>query len=208
MPQIRVSSNQRRVLFRRKNEASRFSQKNEARLEPNMVEDGSPTSSPTSDVSFEHRIVEIEDEETGGTLGGRDSSTLSGSTSARVAAAAEEPAVPSLFTSQPQLRDHVRTESSILQDNTVEECLPFLAGTAEQGPSEYNAHGLPRLQRALHQQYLYDALESYPSSFVGYDASRPWILYWSLTGLSLLGENVKTYMERYGRRCAVLGTDY
>ena len=191
MPQVKVSSKQRRVLFHRgKRLESRLLRGNARQPDINMAED-EDSSSPSASVS-RMKIIEIDDEDTDETLLGREMAVSRG-TNINVAA---KPIVPSLFTTLPQLQDHVCTESSILQDSTVRECLPFLAGTTDQDSKDYNAYGVPRLRRELHLEYLYDSLEPYPSTYLGYDASRPWVLYWSLTGLSVLGENVESYAER------------
>jgi protein farnesyltransferase subunit beta len=106
--------------------------------------------------------------------------------------------VPSLYTDLPPIRDLLTTESSNDQDATVQQCMPFLAGTADPGklPFEFNEFGVPRLERDNHINFLYDSLGEYPAGFVGLDASRPWMLYWALTGLSILGEDVTSYRER------------
>ena len=102
---------------------------------------------------------------------------------------------PTLFTSLPVLRDALETETSFSQDDTVEECLPYLAGTAI-GDFSLSVHGLPKLQRRLHKEFLLDILKEKSKSHVAYDASRPWLVYWALTGLCLLGEDVTAYKER------------
>eukprot|EP00193_Tetraselmis_chui_P004692 CAMPEP_0177767152 /NCGR_PEP_ID=MMETSP0491_2-20121128/8925_1 /TAXON_ID=63592 /ORGANISM="Tetraselmis chuii, Strain PLY429" /LENGTH=522 /DNA_ID=CAMNT_0019283653 /DNA_START=265 /DNA_END=1833 /DNA_ORIENTATION=- len=43
------------------------------------------------------------------------------------------------------------------------------------------------LHRSAHARYLRGALGQLPRGFVSLDASRPWILYWALHGLALLG---------------------
>ena len=106
------------------------------------------------------------------------------------------PTVPRLFTSKPLLQDPLQTETSISQEDTVEECLPYLTG-AESEDVDFGTHGLPKLKRQLHIDFLYESLEENPSSYVGYDPSRPWIIYWALTGLCLLGEDISSYRERY-----------
>ena len=110
--------------------------------------------------------------------------------------APNRPDVPSRFLTLPSVSDSApATESSIAQDEAVAQCLPFLAGTeAEQG--EFNAAGVPQLRRREHARFLRNVLGPYPAGYVGYDASRPWLLYWALTGLSLLGEDVAPYRER------------
>ena len=106
------------------------------------------------------------------------------------------PGVPSLFTDPPPIRDNLVTETSIKQDAAVEECLPFLAG-AIPGKTEfdYTPAGVSRLERADHIDFLKDHLES--ARYMAYDASRPWVLYWCLTGLSLLGEDATPYRQRF-----------
>jgi hypothetical protein len=47
-----------------------------------------------------------------------------------------------------------------------------------------------------HIDFLRDALGEHPAPFVGIDASRPWMVYWSLMGLHLLGEDVTDYRTR------------
>lgn len=69
-------------------------------------------------------------------------------------------------------------------------CLPFLSGEKNDGCNEY---GVPRLDRERHIRFLHKQLAGFPAPFVAADASRPWFLYWSLNGLSLLGEDVSSY---------------
>jgi protein farnesyltransferase subunit beta len=106
------------------------------------------------------------------------------------------PGIPVLFTQPPPIRDPLVTETLDLQTETVDKCLPFLQGihTTQRGP--FNALGVPALQRDDHVAYLYDSLEDYPAGFVAMDASRPWMVYWALAGLSLLGEDVTRFRER------------
>ncbi|BDD58308.1 hypothetical protein MPDQ_000399 [Monascus purpureus] len=104
--------------------------------------------------------------------------------------------VPSLFTQSPLIKDPLVTETSQLQNDTLEACLPFLKGVQEDQKGPFNEHGVPALQRDEHVQFLYDSLEDYPAGFVVMDASRPWMTLWGLSGLSLLGEDVTKYRER------------
>lgn len=108
------------------------------------------------------------------------------------------PPVPELFTTPPPIRDALSTETSSLQDRTVQDCLPWLSGTSDpsKSPFDFNAHGIPRLEREKHIAYLHGSLGKLPAGFVGADASRPWLLYWALTGLYLLGEDVSQYRDR------------
>ena len=110
----------------------------------------------------------------------------------------DRPPVPDLYTSPPPIRDLLETETSESQDCTFQECLPFLAGLESCGRTlfDYNDHGVPRLDRNKHIRYLHDTFGKLPAGFVAYDASRPWLLYWALTGLSILGEDVEQYRER------------
>ncbi|KAJ9292938.1 hypothetical protein DTO271G3_8236 [Paecilomyces variotii] len=108
----------------------------------------------------------------------------------------EHPSIPRLFKEPPPIRDSLTTETSELQYETLEKCLPFLKGTESSLVGSLNEHGVPALQKDDHIEYLYDSLEDYPSNFVGIDSSRPWMAYWALAGLSLLGEDVTKYRER------------
>ncbi|KAJ6171393.1 hypothetical protein N7470_000460, partial [Penicillium chermesinum] len=118
--------------------------------------------------------------------------------SARIMATQELPraGIPELFTQPPSVQDPLATESSDLQSATIEKCLPFLKGiqSSQQGP--FNAHGVPALQRDDHIAYLYDSLEDYPSGFVILDASRPWMSYWGLAGLFMIGEDPTRFRSR------------
>ena len=101
--------------------------------------------------------------------------------------------IPSLFTSPPLIQDLLETATSEIQDETVEVCRPFLTG--EDDSSEYNAHGVPSLDRHRHVKFLHISLGKLPGRFVGADASRPWFLYWCLHGLTILGEDISGYRD-------------
>ena len=105
------------------------------------------------------------------------------------------PDVPLRFLAIPSLVDSLSTETSIIQDETVTECLPFISCTNPE-QDHFNSAGLPHLRRQQHVRFLHGVLGTYSKHYVGYDASRPWLLYWALTGLSLLGEDVSTYRDR------------
>jgi protein farnesyltransferase subunit beta len=102
--------------------------------------------------------------------------------------------VPDLFTSLPNIRDLLNTETSQVQDETVQECLPFLSGT--QKWVNFNDHGVPHLDRKRHIQFLHKSLRKLPPGYVAADASRPWMFYWALAGLCTMGEDVSEYRER------------
>lgn len=104
--------------------------------------------------------------------------------------------IPALFTEPPAVQDPLVTETTKLQNETVEKCLPFLKGVHGSQKDPFSRHGLPALQRDDHRAYLYDSLEDYPATFAGLDASRPWMVYWALAALSLLGEDVSNFRDR------------
>lgn len=104
------------------------------------------------------------------------------------------PPIPVLFSSPPPIRDELETESSEVQDETVEACLPFLVGNPHN--HELNSYGIPKLQRDLHIAFLRNMLGKYPGKFMAMDASRPWIFYWAIVGLAMLGVDVSEYRER------------
>lgn len=104
--------------------------------------------------------------------------------------------IPSLFRELPAIRDLLNTDTSTVQDETVVKCLPFLRGTDGTLRENLNEFGVAHLLRDKHIEYLYDSVELYPENFVGIDSSRPWMVYWALAGLSLLGEDVTKFRER------------
>jgi protein farnesyltransferase subunit beta len=106
------------------------------------------------------------------------------------------PSIPPLFTTSPPVHDALTTQTSVLQDTTVAECLPFLNGADPSIP--LNAHGVPRLDRARHVAFLHKTLQRLPAGYAAADASRPWMFYWALAGLAALGEDeaVEGYRER------------
>ena len=105
------------------------------------------------------------------------------------------PSVPAIFKQLPPIKDALTTESSISQDETVDECLPCLTGETR-SLFDCNEFGLPSLEREKHIEFLHGWLGELPAGFVAYDAARPWLVYWTLTGLCLLGENVDQYRSR------------
>lgn len=101
--------------------------------------------------------------------------------------------VPKLFTSLPPIRDALVTATSISQDETARDCLSLHAGT-NRSLYDLNPQGIPRLNREDHIEFLNEAIQN--AIHVPYDALRPWIVYWSLTGLSVLGENLGKWRDR------------
>lgn len=112
--------------------------------------------------------------------------------------------IPSIFSIPPHfkqpssIRDELTTQTSVAQQDTVAECLPFLNGAedASKSPFDFNEHGVPRLDREGHIDFLHRSLRELPAGFVAVDASRPWMVYWALMGLYLLGEDVTSYRDR------------
>lgn len=96
------------------------------------------------------------------------------------------PRVPELHLGLPFIMDQLKTETSQKQLHTAESVMKLIGQTP-----------LPGLERAAHARFLSDPLEyGLPSSFTGLDASRPWLLYWCINALALLGEDVGVYRER------------
>lgn len=108
--------------------------------------------------------------------------------------AGASPAVPRLFTHPPPITDDYLTPSLNVQDETMQECLPLLAATADN--VEHNRHGIPRLRREAHVKFLRKQLGGLPAPFLIADASRPWFLFWCINGLALLGEDVSAYRQQ------------
>jgi hypothetical protein len=106
--------------------------------------------------------------------------------------------VPLAFSTPPPIKDSLVTATSSTQDKNIQENLPLITATAgsTKHPFEYNEYGVPRLDRLQHIDFLKSGLEDLPASFVSLDASRPWMVYWGLVGLYLLGEDVTQYRTR------------
>ena len=91
--------------------------------------------------------------------------------------------------------DDLETTTSEAQKKVTAECLPHLTGSDTQG-LKLNSHGLPQLRRAAHARFLHAQLDRLPAPYQAIDASRPWLFYWSMAGLSFLGEDVSRYRDR------------
>ncbi|EXJ94652.1 protein farnesyltransferase subunit beta [Capronia coronata CBS 617.96] len=106
--------------------------------------------------------------------------------------------IPGYFRGPPALLDSLETETSVLQAQTVNECLPLLNAINDpsSSPFDYNEFGVPELEREKHIQFLKANLAEFPARFVGLDASRPWMVYWALLSLYMLGEDVTHYRSR------------
>lgn len=92
------------------------------------------------------------------------------------------------------IRDAYVTDTSEAQDETYKVILPYLEGN----PNDFslNTKGIPKLQRERHVPMLKKMLGDYPSQFAMMDASRPWIMYWCLQGLTALGVDISEYQTR------------
>jgi protein farnesyltransferase subunit beta len=144
---------------------------------PKMTTEDQATGTPTS------RITELDDNE----------ATITPTSITQLTVDDEIPPVPALYTTLPLIRDQLITESSEVQDETVQECLPHLA---EPG-GDLNIFGVSQLGRAKHVRYLTMMINGpLPAGFTAADASRPWMVYWALTGLYLLGEDVTKFRQR------------
>ncbi|KAJ5923488.1 hypothetical protein N7454_008733 [Penicillium verhagenii] len=115
----------------------------------------------------------------------------------KMASQAARPGVPDLFTQPPSIRDPLVTDTTDLQDATLEKCLPFLKGIQSSQSGPFNACGVPALQRDSHVTFAYDSLEDYPGGFMSLDSSRPWMAYWGLASLYLMGEDPTRFRERW-----------
>ncbi|KIX00949.1 uncharacterized protein Z518_10015 [Rhinocladiella mackenziei CBS 650.93] len=106
--------------------------------------------------------------------------------------------IPAYFREPPILIDSLETETSTLQENTVNECLPLLNGANDptRNPFDFNRFGVPNLEREDHINFLHDNLAEFPAPFVGIDASRPWMVYWALLSLYVLGEDISPFRSR------------
>lgn len=107
--------------------------------------------------------------------------------------------VPAYLRRPVALLDSLDTDTSRLQSATISECLPLLNAVEDpsRSPFDFNEFGLPSLEKEEHVQFLQENLAEFPAPFVGIDASRPWMVYWALLGLYLLGEDVSPFRSRY-----------
>jgi len=106
-----------------------------------------------------------------------------------------KPSLAWYFKQAPVLQDELVTESSEVQEAVAEMCRKLINGE-EQEILERNSHGIPKLLRHKHIKFLKNVLGQYPAPFQIMDASRPWLLYWGLAGLSALGYDVSLYKRR------------
>lgn len=107
--------------------------------------------------------------------------------------------VPSFMSRYPLIIDDLPSATSKLQYATINECLPLLCAVADSSadPFDFDENGLALLNRSSHVDFVKGGLQSLPAGFVTMDASRPWLMYWSLLSLHLLGENTTQFGKRY-----------
>jgi protein farnesyltransferase subunit beta len=55
---------------------------------------------------------------------------------------------------------------------------------------------LPELNISKHKKYCLQKVEALPASFTALAASRPWLLFWSVRALSLLGHDLPIAFKR------------
>ncbi|KAI4686044.1 uncharacterized protein J4E88_003881 [Alternaria novae-zelandiae] len=89
------------------------------------------------------------------------------------------------------IRDSLVTDTSEADEETSKAILPFLEGNPNNFP--LNASGIPSLQRRKHAYFLEGQLDDWPARAAALDAARPWIIYWSLQGLTALGSDISDY---------------
>ena len=108
-------------------------------------------------------------------------------------------ALPQFMCQQPPIMDKKSSATTGLQMETIGECLPLLTAINNQSsdPFDFDENGLPYLLRSEHIDFVKNGLQPLPSGFVALDASRPWLMYWSLLSLHVLGEDVTKYSDRY-----------
>lgn len=137
----------------------------------------------------------------------RGTSSLTYSTSVSIMSAIEDEPMafhelPSFLSRNPHIIDQFSTATSELQARTINECLPLLTAinSAASNPFDFDSRGLPFLSRNDHVGFLRHGLGPLPSGFVAMDASRPWLMYWSLMSFHLLGVDTKQFRTRYGSK--------
>jgi len=95
------------------------------------------------------------------------------------------------------------THSSEVQADCERECFPYLFHAAIAEVRAQLVHdgivndddGAPHLLRDGHIHYIRSGLRYLRSAFAGLDASRPWMVYWMLHALNLLGVRPSAYYD-------------
>ncbi|GAO47936.1 terpenoid cyclases/Protein prenyltransferase [Saitoella complicata NRRL Y-17804] len=84
-----------------------------------------------------------------------------------------------------RIKDGLVTLTSEQQDETERACEPYLSLSQ-----------MPLLDRENHLDWLQGGLDELPDYMVMLDASRPWIMYWTLNAMALLGGDISIYRDR------------
>jgi protein farnesyltransferase subunit beta len=126
------------------------------------------------------RIEELSDEELGSDY--EDMGT---------ATAEEQANIAYLESVRVPIKDSLVTDTSETDAETAKVILPYLEGN----PNDFslNTFGIPNLQRPKHDPFLRKQLGDWPAQAAGLDAARPWIMYWSLQGLTAMGADITSY---------------
>lgn len=95
-----------------------------------------------------------------------------------------------------QVKGSLETVTTIDQDETEEKCVSMF--TSEQVINE-----LQVLKRAQHIAFLRQTIGKLPAGFVRLDASRAWAIYWALSGLCVLDDDISDLKD--GANEALLG---
>ncbi|KAF1813573.1 terpenoid cyclases/Protein prenyltransferase [Eremomyces bilateralis CBS 781.70] len=94
--------------------------------------------------------------------------------------------LPPLPTFPPSISPEPLTPTLAAQKQVAELCLSQHEIAARAEP-----HRTFPFDRVAHAEFLAGALEKYPWQFQVQDASRPWLVYWAVAGLSALGEELE-----------------
>ena len=159
----------------------------------NSDETGLKSANPREMTSIEDAMPTALKEPVGGNLQDSDDESTT------ISQGPDDFSVPELFTSSPPIRDELVTETSLSQAETAEHCLSFHAGTTG-SLLDLNSHGVPRLNQEGHLRFLSNAIQN--AKHIAYDALRPWVIYWSLTGLSVLGADLAEWRDSVLETCA------
>lgn len=96
--------------------------------------------------------------------------------------------VPPLYTTPPLLPNNSPPSRTTRDQAATVECvLPFITGTSDGVRPRFNDAGVPPLAKQMHVAFARDSMERLPAPYVGYDAARPWLVYWSVAALASLG---------------------
>lgn len=98
------------------------------------------------------------------------------------------------YTSEPP---SVQTTTTREQQAVEERCLKLFLAHLDAGGDAVRRHTVP-FDREKHIAYLLKGLEELPSGFQALDASRPWLCYWILNALDILGH---TLSDDLASRC-------